>query len=198
METEVAYYLEVLLALTLTAAMFFFAFTLITELPGFLSSKTDSDQLFNLILARAMTLAVGVELIKMLSKPSPGTVIEVLLFALTRQLIVEHPDMVEFLLGVNAVAILFAVRRYLFIHFDDSTRMIVRGSQKIRMVNIMAHTKIKAEKDEVLRDFIVRKLNEKEETVSVGAVVYLKNVALRIDKMNGSLITRVELIKGHY
>lgn len=51
----------------------------------------------------------------MFSKPSLNTVIEVLLFALARQLVVEHPSTVDFFIGVVAVAILFAVRKYLYV-----------------------------------------------------------------------------------
>ncbi|WHL24464.1 hypothetical protein QLH62_04895 [Streptococcus iniae] len=198
LETEVSHYLELALSFILTVAMIFFAILLISDLAGFMSSRIDNNNLFELVLGRAMSLAVGVELIKMLSKPSPGTVIEVLLFAITRQLIVDHPNMTDFLLGIIAVAVLFAVRRYLFIQFDDASRMIIRASHKIKMVNIIAHVKIKAEKDDTLRSFMTRKLEEDEQTISVGSIVYLKNVALRVEKMHGESISRVEVIRGIY
>ncbi|MCK1164557.1 hypothetical protein MX022_03360 [Streptococcus uberis] len=197
-ETEVSHYLEMVLSFILMVAMVFFAFSLISELPGFFSSKIDNDRLFEVVLSRAMSLAVGVELIKMLSKPSPGTVIEVLLFALTRQLIVDHPSMSDFLLGIIAVAVLFAIRRYLFIQFDNATRMIIRANHKIKMVNVMARINIQAEKDDTLKTYMTRKLNEDNKTISVGSIVYLKNVALRVEKMHGDDISRVEVIRGVY
>ncbi|MFL4357967.1 hypothetical protein [Streptococcus uberis] len=197
-ETEVSHYLEMVLSFILMVAMVFFAFSLISELPGFFSSKIDNDRLFEVVLSRAMSLAVGVELIKMLSKPSPGTVIEVLLFALTRQLIVDHPNMSDFLLGIIAVAVLFAIRRYLFIQFDDAARMIIRANHKIKMVNVMARINIQAEKDDTLKTYMTRKLNEDNKTISVGSIVYLKNVALRVEKMHGDEISRVEVIRGVY
>lgn len=197
-ETEVSHYLEMVLSFILMVAMVFFTFSLISELPGFLSSKIDNDRLFEEVLSRAMSLAVGVELIKMLSKPSPGTVIEVLLFALTRQLIVDHPSMSDFLLGIIAVAVLFAIRRYLFIQFDNATRMIIRANHKIKMVNVMARINIQAEKDDTLKTYMTRKLNEDNKTISVGSIVYLKNVALRVEKMHGDDISRVEVIRGVY
>ncbi|MCK1168413.1 hypothetical protein MXZ18_01825 [Streptococcus uberis] len=197
-ETEVSHYLEMVLSFILMVAMVFFAFSLISELPGFFSSKIDNDRLFEVVLSRAMSLAVGVELIKMLSKPSPGTVIEVLLFALTRQLIVDHPNMSDFLLGIIAVAVLFAIRRYLFIQFDNATRMIIRANHKIKMVNVMARINIQAEKDDTLKTYMTRKLNEDNKTISVGSIVYLKNVALRVEKMHGDDISRVEVIRGVY
>ncbi|PIO78269.1 phosphate-starvation-inducible PsiE family protein [Streptococcus parauberis] len=193
--TEISHYLEILLSLILTIAMIFFAISLVANLPGFLISDVNNNDLFENILGRALTLAVGVELIKMLSKPSPGTVIEVLLFALTRQMIVDHPKMFDFLLGIIAVAILFAIRRYLFVKFDESTSIMIRGSQTLKMTKIIAHVSIDGAKEEKLRDYMTKRLQEENHSISVGAVLNLGSFALRIDKMRGGLITRVEVIR---
>lgn len=193
--TEISHYLEILLSLILTIAMIFFAISLVANLPGFLISDVNNNRLFENILGRALTLAVGVELIKMLSKPSPGTVIEVLLFALTRQMIVDHPKMFDFLLGIIAVAILFAIRRYLFVKFDESTSVMIRGSQTLKMTKIIAHVSIDGPKEEKLRDYMTKHLQEENHSISVGAVLNLGSFALRIDKMRGGLITRVEVIR---
>ncbi|KHD44064.1 hypothetical protein ACVRZD_03050 [Streptococcus hongkongensis] len=195
LQTEISHYLELLLSLILTIALIFLAFTLISDLPDFMSNKVDNNQLFEVILGHALTLAVGVELIKMLSKPSPGTVIEVLLFALTRQMIVDHPKMFDFLLGIIAVAILFVIRRYLFVKFDESISIMVRGSQSLKMTKAIAHVVIDGPKEEKLRDYMARKLKEEDHSVSTGAVLDLGHFALRVDKMRNGLITRVEIIK---
>ena len=52
----------------------------------------------------AMTLAIGIEFV----------IIEILLFAISRQMIVEHLSTTETILGVGAIAGLFAIRKYLF------------------------------------------------------------------------------------
>ena len=70
------------------------------------------------ILDNAIILAIGAELIKMLCKHTPETVIEVLAFALARQLIVCHAASWENLITVVAIAILFAVRRFLLKRHD--------------------------------------------------------------------------------
>ncbi|CAM4246387.1 hypothetical protein [Streptococcus penaeicida] len=197
-EKELSDYLEMILSFILMIAMAFFAFSLLRDMTGFMSSGIDDLKLFEIVLARAMALAVGIELIKMISNPGPKTVIEVLLFALTRQLIVDHPNMLDFLFGIIAVAVLFAIRRYLFIQFDNNTRMIVRGSHKLKMINVLARVTIPGEKEDTLRSYMTRRLKEDNKTISVGSVVYLKNVALRVDKMHGDVITRVEIIKGIY
>ena len=61
-----------------------------------------------------MTFAIGVEFVKMLCTHTPGTVIEVLLFAIARQMIVGHVSGFEVLAGVAAIAGLFATHKYLY------------------------------------------------------------------------------------
>ena len=69
----------------------------------------------------AMTLAIGIEFVKMLYTLTPETIIEILLFAISRQMIVEHLSATETILGVGAIAGLFAVRKCLFCTIHKET-----------------------------------------------------------------------------
>ena len=79
--------------------------------------RTGADALVK-ILDDAIILAIGAELIKMFCKHTPETVIEVLAFALARQLIVGHASPWENLITVVSIAVLFAVRRFLLKRHD--------------------------------------------------------------------------------
>ena len=57
----------------------------------------------------------------MLCRHSAQTVVEVLLFATARQMVVEHLDPVQTLIGIIGIAILFAIRKYLMTDSDDMT-----------------------------------------------------------------------------
>lgn len=72
------------------------------------------DQSFQLeaILEKALTLVVGVEFVKMLILHTPESVIEVLLYAVARQIIISHESAMENLVGVLAVALIFVVKKY--------------------------------------------------------------------------------------
>lgn len=72
-------------------------------------------------LESAMTLAIGIEFVKMLCTHTSETVIEILLFAISRQMIVEHLSTTETILGVGAIAGLFAVRKCLFCTIHKET-----------------------------------------------------------------------------
>lgn len=79
------------------------------------------------ILDKAMTLAIGVEFIKMLCKHTPQTVVEVLVFAIAKQLVVFHTTPLENLLNVVAIAGLFAVRKFLIRSGDVSNKSSDNG-----------------------------------------------------------------------
>ena len=58
-------------------------------------------------------LVMGVEFVKLLALHTADAVVDVLLFTIVRQMIVSHTDAVETLLGVAAVAGIFAVKKFL-------------------------------------------------------------------------------------
>lgn len=70
---------------------------------------------FTQFLGNALTLLIGVEFVKMLAKHTAENLLEVLMFAIARQMVVEHLNMTETLIGVIAIAIIFAVRKYLLL-----------------------------------------------------------------------------------
>ena len=81
-------------------------------------------------------IIIGIELIKVLvrkdldsmvevllftvTRKDLDSMVEVLLFTVTRHLIVESGGITENLIGVVAIAILFFIRKYLFIDTDES------------------------------------------------------------------------------
>ncbi len=62
---------------------------------------------------------IGVEFVKMITSHSVDSVVDVLLVALSRQMIVEHVPPLDALLIVVAVTLLFVVRKYLYISKID-------------------------------------------------------------------------------
>lgn len=81
----------------------------------FFAADTTGTQTFQQVLEQAFNLAIGIEFIKMLAKHTPGSAIEVLVFAMARQLVIGHMTPVENLLGVIAIGIIFIIRKFLFV-----------------------------------------------------------------------------------
>lgn len=78
---------------------------------------------FTGFLSRILTFAVGVEFVRMLCKHTADTIVDVLLFATARQMVVEHLDPMQTLLCVLAIGGLFAIRKYLLL----SSRAACKG-----------------------------------------------------------------------
>lgn len=76
------------------------------------SGSTDAFQTF---LGHAFNLVIGIEFIKMLAKHSPGSALEVLLYAIARNMILGHGTAAENLLGVVAIGLIFVIRKFLFV-----------------------------------------------------------------------------------
>lgn len=115
---EISYLFELFISVIVGISIAVLAVRMIVDSFGLSLYSKGTDALVS-VLDDAITLAIGAELIKMLCKHTPETVIEVLAFALARQLIVVHASPMENLITVLAIAILFAVRRFLLIKNQD-------------------------------------------------------------------------------
>lgn len=109
--SKAAYYTEVLISIILLAAAVVLLIKLILESGIFQLHGQLVD--FNSFLSGIFNLIIGVEFTKMLCKHTPDTVVEVLLFAIARQVIISHGNVWESVIGVVAIAGLFAVRKFL-------------------------------------------------------------------------------------
>lgn len=64
-------------------------------------------------LHNILTIVVGLEFVRMLINLTPANTLEVLIVAISRQVIVDHDDPVSNIVCVLCIAGLFAIKRYL-------------------------------------------------------------------------------------
>ena len=93
---------------------------------------TEMDQMlhvpeyFQERLSDACLIIIGIELIKMITSYTIDSVVDVMLLAIARQMVVEHTTPLENLLAVLSVGVLFVIRKYLYIsHLDRRDRKSV-------------------------------------------------------------------------
>lgn len=108
---RISYYMELFLALLITAGILILSIALIPTLIQMVRTQDHTN--FAKFLSTALDLVVGIEFVKMLCKHTPDTVIEVLMFATARQMVVEHMPLWETLVGIVGIALLFFIRKYL-------------------------------------------------------------------------------------
>lgn len=119
---EVTFLLELLVAAFVVCLILYFLVQL------FLNFVREPDQWgFMHFLELSLDIVIGIEFLKMLCRHNINSVVEVLLFALARHMIVEDTSMLENLLCVTGAALLFVVRKYLFVPEIDRDRFKVRS-----------------------------------------------------------------------
>ncbi|WP_341876948.1 transporter associated domain-containing protein [Defluviitalea saccharophila] len=148
-------------------------------------------------LSHALQLIIGVEFIKMLAKHTPGSAVEVLLFAVARKLITNHGSMLDLLIGVLAIAILFGVRKYLSssIYYKSNSGLLVNGGISVMDLNNKMGLNISTDLGHTVAGIITNYAEQHEEKVRPGYEVELSNLKLVVYSMDENLIKQVEIIK---
>ena len=102
---------EIVIALALLVIVAVKVIEVVCELAGFQVVFLEME--FDRILSVTLNLVIGVEFTKMLIKHTPESVVDVLLFAIARQMVVYHERTLDLLIGVLAIAGLFAIKKFL-------------------------------------------------------------------------------------
>ena len=145
----------------------------------------------------AFNLVICIEFVKMLCKHTPDTLVEVMMFAIARQMIVEHTSPQQNLLVVLAIAILFAIKKFLFGKYDDIDKTVFLPSQKISSINELVHVEIpKESQDQTLGELLEKQIGTESGTFQVGQCYFFKGGALRVAKVKNGKITQIEVIRS--
>ena len=143
---------------------------LIQWMPGLFIDGNDVE--IRTFLERALDIVIGIEFIKMLAKHSPGSSLEVLLYAIARHMVVGHESALENLLSVGAIALIFVVRKFFFVpafgaHLPDGHPApdLTPSQSGIPEDEFAAR----------LRKHLSRKSAEREETIAIEDPAYEDN-----------------------
>ena len=120
---KTTYLFESVIAILLLVVIAIKIVEITSEMVGFQMAILAME--FQRILSTILALIIGVEFIKMLYKHTPETVVDVLLFAIARQIVIYHERTLDLLIGMVAIAGLFAAIKFLLDRISDNP-----GSQK--------------------------------------------------------------------
>ena len=137
--------LELFIALMLAAGIILLCVRIATSLANVPDLNTWPN--YDDLLETCFNLIIGVELIRMVYYHTPATVFEVLIFAIARQIIIDHSSSYSSLIGVCAIAVLFATRKYLFCEFDIPNETILRATTKVKLANKLLCISLPYEED---------------------------------------------------
>lgn len=107
-------WIEIVLALFIIATILISLKDVIILIYGiFIAEANASYSVLQGLLSHILLLAVGLELAMMLITHTPGSVLEVILYAIARKMLLNSSNSTAMLMGVISIAIVFAVDKYL-------------------------------------------------------------------------------------
>ena len=89
-----------------------------------------------------------------------------------------------------------SLKKFLFIEFDESEKIIFRATTKARIVNSILHVHIPYEDEQTLYDVITKRFEQEKTEIGVGASTFFDNFGLRVAKMHNGKISRIEVIRS--
>ena len=149
-------------------------------------------------LSTALELIIGIEFVKMLSKHTPSSVIEVLLFSIARKLITNHGSMMQDLIGVAAIVLLFAIKKYLVqpVSFTSLNAIIVNGAIGTRELNTNYGTQIDASRGDTIAELVSNLANLNNQKIEPGLELILDNNKFEVYSMDVNLIKKVKITQS--
>lgn len=116
---RIANYTEMVISIIIIFGVAILLINVVSEFFSIDVLKSGFD--FDGLLERLLSVTIGIEFTRMLCRHTPDTVIEVLIFATARHLILNHSSSVNTLFGVISIGILFLLRKYFLPNDDENS-----------------------------------------------------------------------------
>jgi len=189
--SRISSYTEICLSVLVLLGVIIGSLGLIENLFNLFSHPVDVD-VYHGFLGFALALIISVEFVKMLCRHTPGSTIDVLLYALARKLIVSEGSSLDLLLGVIAIGILFVIRRYLLTTqgsteegFTISAATMVSKARKITGLDLptgIAHT---------VGGLVAHIAKEEKRSLREGEEYVIHGIRMRINRFRDGIIEAV-------
>lgn len=160
--------------------------------------ETPPLQTFSLLqtfLGHALLLVVGLELVIMLVRHTPSSIVEVLLYATARKIIIETKSTWEIFLGIIAIGVIFAINRIFAPGKSFSSEgVLVNSAMPVEEVNRLANVNIPMNLGNTIGGVIFNLANEEGKVLKEKDVFYINDAEVTIISMEENLIKNL-LIK---
>ncbi|NMB25985.1 MAG: hypothetical protein GX986_10685 [Firmicutes bacterium] len=164
----------------------------------FESEPSQAYDIFQQFLGHVLILVIGLELVTMLVRHNPGSIIEVLVFAIARKLLVSSQTSTDMLIGIVALGALFAVRRYLFVHtLSDAPEAgyNLGAATKVKDVNRIVGTFISEDTADTIGGLLALEATKLGKPLRQGMCIHIADAKLTIVQMRDGLIEKVNITR---
>lgn len=147
-------------------------------------------------LGHILTLVIGLELVIMLVKHTPSSVIEVLLYAIARKMIIDSKTMMDIVLGIIALIGLFAINKFFKPgQFFARNSNLINPAMSVKEVNDLLGTNIPENLGNTIGGAISLLCQQREEDPMEGKAFILGDAEIVIHSMDGELIRKLLVTK---
>lgn len=189
-------YLELILAIFITIGIIVGMADLIKYLEMIFHTKPiETYDVFQKFLGHVLMLVVGVELVAMLVMHTPGSVIEVLLYAVARTMLIYSKDTLDFLIGIISIAAIFAIRKFLFVGRISSNENInVFGAgTPVQDINKYVGVNIPESLGNTIGGVVFHISEQSCRKIEEGISFRVADAQIKVVKLTGETIERVSV-----
>ncbi len=196
---QLAGYTEILIAFVILIGILILCLQVFAELKHITTAILTGTPVpsFSSFLAIVFELIIGIEFVKMITKHTPGSAIEVLVYTIARALIVDHSSMQGSLFGVISIAILFAVQKFFNepdIHNHEiAGDYIINGGISIREINKRLDADFDEAEGRTVAGYLYNYLNGMGQTPRQGDEIRIGNYIFQIYDMDEDLIRYIKI-----
>jgi hypothetical protein len=194
---KITFYLEFILALFLITAVGIGMLDLVRYLILiFTTNPIDTYDLFQKFLGHVLLLVVGVELVIMLVYHSPSSVIEVLLYAVARKLLIGNQGMADFSMGILAIAAIFAIRKFLFVEdlsFSTSKGYGFVATTSVKAINEILNTSIPESPSITIGGYVNSYALSKGIQLYKGVELEISEVKFKVLKIRNGVLQKIAI-----
>lgn len=189
-------YLELILAMFIAVGIFIGMVDLLRYL--FLIYQTNAIDTYDVLqkfLGHILLLVVGVEMVAMLVMHTPGSVIEVLLYAIARNMLIGSKGTFDFILGIASIAGIFAIRKYLFtdsISHSERTN-VFSAAASILEINRMVGVNIPESIADTLGGLVAHIAKESCRQIYEGITFQVSDAEITVVKVRDGVIEKVSV-----
>lgn len=194
---KVTFYLEFILALFIIAAVIIGMVDLVRYMVLiFETNPIDTYELFQKFLGHVLLLVVGVELVIMLVYHSPSSVLEVLLYAVARKLLIGNQGMTDFAMGIVAIAAIFTIRKFLFVEdlsFSASKGYGFVATTSIKAINELLNTKLPEDSSITIGGYVSSYAQSEGIQLYKGAELEISKMKIKVIKIKNGVLQKVAI-----
>lgn len=162
------------------------------------SSFNDAYSNFHNFLGHLLLLVIALELVIMLIKQTPESILEVLTLTIARKLLISATTFLELLLGIIALVGIFAIRRFLHVRnleHEAEKGILIGAATRISVLNKALSTFIPEDMAETLGGVVVRLARESDKPLMTGITVKIADVSLQVVRMEDGVIEKVKVAR---